>query len=178
VKKTILTTIVSTTVVLGTQTFNDIQFDGLTQISKNIALESLEFTKDSVDDKKIDEAIKRFYKFNYFNDIWVTDDNKVLTFHFKEKPFIAKLKMSGYKNREDDQKMLFDAMEIHKGNMYTPKKINKAKKILLLALAQEGYVNSVVEVNVETLSDTSVVVTFDVNKGEPIIIKNIKYIVK
>ncbi|MEA3384424.1 MAG: outer membrane protein assembly factor BamA [Campylobacterota bacterium] len=158
------------------QNFNDIKFSGLTQISNEIALDTLKLeNKNSYKASQIDEAIKTFYNFKYFDNIYVTDTNNTLTFHFKEKPFIAKIEMSGYKNREDDLKLLYSTMNIKKGTMYTPKRVQRAKTALLLSLEREGYINSVVEVEVENINDTSVLVKFDVNKGEPIIIDEIIY---
>jgi len=67
-------------------------------------------------------------------------------------------------------------MHIRKGTMYAKKKIQKAKKILLMALEREGYINSIVEVEVEKIGDTSVSITFQVNKGEKITIVKTSYI--
>jgi outer membrane protein insertion porin family len=123
----------------------------------------------------VNEAIKKFYKFNYFTNIYVTDENAVLTFHFEEKPFIAKLEMTGYKNRDDELKFLYSNMGIKKGTMYTKVKIKQAKQALLLALEREGYINSVVEVSIEEINKTSVLVKFEVNKGEPITVTDITF---
>ena len=152
-----------------------IKFDGLTQISTNIALQTAKIDTKNYTIEDINRAIKEFYAFGYFNDIWVTKDDDILTFHFKEKPFIAKLEMSGYKNREDELKVLYDSMDIKKGKMYTKEVVAHAKKMLLLALEREGYINSVVEVTTEKINDTSIVVKFDVNKGDPITITKVLY---
>ena len=50
-----------------------------------------------------------------------------------------------------------------------------SSKSLLLSLEREGYINSVVEITVESINKTSVLVKFEVNKGEPITITKIKY---
>jgi outer membrane protein insertion porin family len=162
--------------LLYADSFAQIKFDGLTQISFNVAKEIINLKdQNNYTTKEIDRSIKELYKYGYFTDIWVTNDNNILTYHFKEKPFIAKLEMSGYKTREDEQKLLYEAMGLKKGTMFTQKKIKKAKTILLLALEQEGYINSTVEVTIHKLNDTSIVVSFEVNKGEPIIIDKITY---
>jgi len=176
VKNTIITTTILSTTLLASQNFNTLKFDGLTQIAPNVAIETLKLNnKHTLSDQDIDNLIKKLYQFDYFNDIWVTNENKILTIHVKEKPFISKIFMKGYKTRDDELKLLYDTMGIHKGTMYTKQKIKYAKRILLLALKQEGYINSVVEVNVKKLNDKSVTVHFDINKGDPIIIKHISY---
>jgi len=161
--------------IFAAQTYDKLEFKGLTQISKEVAQETTNFKNNSYTIEEINTVIKKFYNFNYFTNISVTNENSKLTFIFEEKPFIAKLEMTGYKNRDDELKVLYSSMNIKKGTMYTKVKIDNAKKALLLALEREGYINSVVEVTVENINKTSVLVKFDVNKGEPITITNISY---
>ena len=171
-----LITALFTTAALSSQSFTDIKFEGLTQISEEVAFETLNLDNtNEVDDEQINKAIKNFYNFKYFKDIWVTNEKNILTFHFKEKPFIAKINMTGYKNREEELDALYSAMDINKGTMYTEQKIQSAKDVLLSSLEREGYINSVVETEIENLDQDSVVVTFNVNKGDEIIIKNISF---
>ena len=76
--------------LLSANSFIQIKFDGLTQISSNVAKEILNFKdQNSYTTKEIDRSIKELYKYDYFTDIWVTNDSNILTYHFKEKPFIA-----------------------------------------------------------------------------------------
>ncbi|RLA77833.1 MAG: outer membrane protein assembly factor BamA [Epsilonproteobacteria bacterium] len=173
-KKIILTLIISLN-IFASQTFKEIKFEGLTQISNEVALETANFKNNQYTIEKTNQVIKEFHNFNYFQNIWITDENSTLTIHFTEKPFIAKLEMTGYKNRDDDLKMLYDSMGIKKGTMYTKAKLNRAKEALLLALEREGYINSVVEVEVENINKTSVAIKFNVNKGDEITITNIKF---
>jgi len=175
-KNIALTLLLTVSTLFGAEKFDSIEFDGLTQISKSVALENIKFEKDnSYTADEINKAIKEFYKFAYFKDIWITNNKKVLTFHFREKPFISKLEITGYKTREEEVDALYKQMNIKKGTMYTKRKVQQAKKSLLIALERDGYINSVVETEVEDVNETSVAVTFNVNKGEEIIIKNISY---
>ena len=173
-KKILLIAIISLE-IFASQTFDKLEFKGLTQISKEVAQETTDFKNKSYSNEEINKAIKKFYKFNYFTNITVTEDDSTLTFTFVEKPFIAKIEMTGYKNRDDELKFLYNSMGIKKGTMYTKYKIKRAKKALLLALEREGYINSVVEVTVENINKTSVFVKFDVNKGDPITITQITF---
>lgn len=158
------------------QNFNEIKFEGLTQISNDVAMETISFQNDnSYESKEINDAIKKFYKFNYFKDIWVTSNNDKLTFHFKEKPFIVKIDVEGYKTRDEDLDLLYSQMNIKKGNMFTQKRVDEAKRLLQLNLEREGFINSVVEVDIENINDSSVALTFSVNKGEEIIIDKVLY---
>lgn len=156
--------------VILANTTQKYKLEGLTQISQKIALEKLHVTE-------LNLAIKDFYNFGYFNDIEVYEDiNNTIKIVFTEKPFIVNLEMNGYKTREEDLDILYSSIQIKKGTMYTEDKIEKSKQLLLEELKKEGYVNSVVEIDVEQLNEQSVTVTYHVNKGEEVIIKKVNYI--
>jgi outer membrane protein insertion porin family len=162
--------------MFSSETFKEIKFEGLTQISPNVALETLSHKKkNKYDYDEINEDIKKFFEFGYFDNIWVTSKDGVITYHFEEKPFVAKIEMTGYKNRDDELKALYDNMGIKKGTMYTPKKLEKARQVLLLTLESEGYINSTVETEIIKINDTSIHVKFHVNKGDEIIATKITY---
>jgi len=115
----LLSSILLFSLSLSAQDFaSNIKFEGLTQISPKIAHEIIK-TKNTekYSSEDINNALKKFYEFNYFKDIQVYDENKSIVFKFVEKPFIINLSMSGYKTREDDLKSLYTSMGISKGNM-------------------------------------------------------------
>ena len=175
-KKFILLSTLTASLLFAEGTFENIQFEGLTQISKEVALETIKLEKENhYTNEEINEAINKFFSFNYFKDISVSTKENDLVFTFKEYPFISQLEMSGYKTRDDELEVLYTSMNIKKGAMYTKKRIEAAKNALLAALDREGYINSVVEVETEEISPTSVAVKFNVNKGEEIIIKKVLY---
>jgi outer membrane protein insertion porin family len=164
-----------TTFAFSQSTFKSIKFVGVSQVSSSVALEISGFVENKpYTQKNINKAIKEFYNLGYFKDIHVSTKNNILIFTFTEKPFILKLEMSGYKTRDDDLETLYSAMNIKKGNMYSLSKITEAKKRLLQLLEQEGYINSVVEIETEEL-ESGVVVKFLVSKGDEIIIKELNY---
>lgn len=157
-------------------TIKEINFHNISRISEQIAEETIDFKKgDELDVKKIDDAIKEFYRQGYFTDIYVENTNGKIDFYFKEKPTIGKLDMNGYKTREEDLELIYSAMGIKKGSMYSKRRIEYAKKALLSQLEREGYINSVVEIDMETINENSIAVTFNVNKGEEIVIKRATY---
>ena len=175
-KKLLIITLFCLPLVASTYTFKKLQLNGLTQISASMVKSILHFEKNTpISEKRLNEALKEFYNFGYFTDIEFKDVNDTLVINFKEKPFIVKLSMTGYKTREDDLDILYTTMGLKKGTMYTKEKIAYAKKALLLALQREGYINSVVEVEEEKINDQSIALTFNVNKGEDITITKINY---
>lgn len=152
----------------------DVQFDGLVHLSEPVAKESLGFEAgDQISKKKIDKSIKRFYRYGYFTDIWVSEKNGVLIYHFIEKPVISRIQIDGYGQGEEEEDS--ELLQLKKGALYDKNKISKAKKRLVEAISQEGYIDTIVEVETETLDNGSVEVTFKVNKGENIIIEKLSF---
>ncbi|WP_228200570.1 outer membrane protein assembly factor BamA [Arcobacter peruensis] len=161
---------------LCADTIQSIEYNNLNKISSKIVNETLDIkVGDEFNNDKINNAIKEFYKFGYFDDIVAINDNGKLQLNFKEKPSIANIDIQGYKSRTDDIESLKTMIKLKKGSMYTEKRVKDAKKILLNMLEEEGYINSVVETEIETLNEHSLKLTFNVNKGDEIIIKKANY---
>ncbi len=162
--------------MLQAQQITSIEYVNLTKISTTIANETLNLNVgDELNIEKVNKAIKNFYKFNYFNDISVSLNNGKLQFIFKEKPSIANVEITGYKTRDNEIEALKKQMGIRRGNLYSTKKVKEAKKKLLAELEKAGYINSVVEIEVENINENSVSVVFNVNKGDEIVIKKVNY---
>lgn len=174
-KKSILISIALASLLQANE-ITSIEYINLTKVSTSIANETLDLRiGDEYDYAKIDKAIKAFYKYDYFEDITASNNNGKLEILFKEKPSIANVEIDGYKSREDDIEILKKQIGVKKGTMYSAKRIKKAKNALLKMLESEGYINSVVEVEVDNISDSAVSVYFNVNKGDEIVIKNVNY---
>ncbi len=175
-KKTLLATSMVLASLLHAEQIQSIKYINLSSVSTSIANDTLDLqVGDQLDIKKINKAIKEFYRFGYFDDIQVTNEKGNLELVFTEKPIIASIDMIGYKTREEDKKNIFKAMRLAKGNMFTTEKVKQAKKDLLDLLEKEGFVNSVVEVDVENINENSVALVFNVNKGLEILIKEVNY---
>jgi len=163
-----------TATFLNATTIKEIRFDSLIHISPSIAKEMIGFsTGEELDIKKIDDSIKRLYNQGYFEDIWVEEQNGVVTYHFSEKPLISKVIIDGL--TESDTEKYYDALNLKKGATYDYKRLLSAKSRLLEAISEKGTVDSIVEVKTEKLDNGSMVVRFIVNKGEKIIIESVTF---
>ncbi len=154
------------------QTIKSIHFEGLMHLSPTLAKEMLGFHEgQELDIKKVDAAIKRFYKQGYFKDIWVDETFGNLTFHFTEKPLIAQIDVVGY--LENKKKELPDILGLKKGDIYDEAAINRAKAKIIAQARSQGYFDTVVEVDTEKVGENGVKVTFVVNKGQKIYIDDL-----
>lgn len=176
-KKSFLLLSIATATLLSAQTVKSILYKNLSRISPKIANETI-LLKPGKDfsDKDINDSLKKFYAFNYFDDIQVFNNNGQIEFIFTEKPSIANIVIKGYKTAEGELELLYANMGIRKGSMYTKERVQKAKESLLNELEKEGYINSVVEIDKEVLNEDSLALTFNVNKGDEILIKKASYI--
>ncbi|MBD3840007.1 MAG: outer membrane protein assembly factor BamA, partial [Epsilonproteobacteria bacterium] len=160
---------------LNAQTITSVKYEGLIHLSDDMASDITQIrVGEEVDPNKIDKAIKSLYKQGYFSDIWVSyEDNNALVFHFKEKSNISSLELNGYKSK-DEAESVFQQIGVKKGDLYDATKIEKASFALKKKIEDEGFYDTVVEV--ETIpKDESIGLVFNVNKGEKIYIKNIDF---
>ncbi|MDP1783937.1 MAG: outer membrane protein assembly factor BamA [Sulfuricurvum sp.] len=164
----------SALVCASTQNVLSIKYEGMVHISEAVAKQLNEVKiGEPLDPVRVDKSVKTFFDQGYFEDVWVDEEEGVVTFHFKEKPIISKIELKGFKeNDEEAQKSL---LQIDKGALYDTKRIESAKKRIIEALNQEGKIDSVVEVQSEKLENGSVSVTFIANEGQEIIIKELRY---
>ena len=159
---------------LYAKTITSIEYEGMVHISESVAVRMLPFKKgDQLDEKKVNTAIVKYFKQGYFEDIQVTFDEGKLKFIFVEKAIISKIEMKGYK--EDDEEAQNELLQIKKGSLYDEKRIEKAKKHIIDALSLEGKIDTIVEVESKKLDNGSIFLTFIVNEGEKIVIKEMDY---
>jgi outer membrane protein insertion porin family len=162
------------TINLSAMTIKSIDYDGMVHISKPVALRMLEFeVGDTIDDEILDESIKKYFKQGYFNDVWAEFDDGKLTYFFKEKEIISNIELKGWK--ENDKEILDSVVQIKKGSLYDKKKLEAAKKRIQEAIAQDGKIDSVVEIEEQHLDNGSIKVTFIANEGSEIIIEKLNY---
>ncbi len=170
--KKVILTLGFTLLSLNAQTIRDIQFDGLVQISPEIAKEIITVNVgEEINGDKVDESIKKLYAQQYFEDIWVDEDSGVLTFHLKEKPIISRVRITGVSQDKEDETLT--KAGIKKGDLYDEIKIKNVEQNIKKDLQKQGYYDSVVEVENNTLDSGSVQTNIIINKGENIYIKKI-----
>lgn len=162
------------TIPLSAATVTEIKFEGLVHMSDVVARDMLAIKPgDEVTESALSAATKKFFGQGYFNDIWVTEAEGVLTFHFSEKPVISRIDTQGWKEGEEDD--LDTLLQIKKGSLYDEQRIEKSKKHIIDTLRGEGKIDSVVEVEVEHLENGSVALTYKVREGETIIIDTLDF---
>ncbi|NWF67325.1 MAG: outer membrane protein assembly factor BamA [Campylobacterales bacterium] len=159
------------------QNIKDIKFEGLIHLSEDTAKELIGYEESkNFNDDKISDSIKKLFAQGYFEDIFVTEDKNVLTYHFKEKPIIAKVTIKGYRLKDaEDEKQDTKEIGVRKGDLYDDDKVTKIKQKLKEKIEAEGYYDTVVEVSSVPINENAIELIVEVNKGEQIIIKEANY---
>ncbi|TLD82662.1 outer membrane protein assembly factor BamA [Helicobacter sp. MIT 11-5569] len=153
----------------------EIRYEGLNAISPLIANEIAKVRiGEPLDINRVDASVRDFYAQGYFKDVWITEENGILTYHFVEKPVIASLIISGY-GAGKEQQQLDKEIGLKKGDVYDENKIANVRRQIIRLLETQGYYDSVVEVTTEEISKNALKVTLEINKGEEIIIRRANY---
>ena len=158
------------------QKVTHIKFEGLAHLSPTTAKEVAGVhVGDEINAGMINESIKNFFSQGYFKDVWVDQKGGTLIYHFKEKLAIANVDIKGYGSGDDGEKLLA-GIGVKKGDLYDNRRIKKATKTLIAKLESQGYYDTVVDVSTKKVGESSIAITFDVNKGEKIIIKKMNFV--
>ncbi|QOQ90442.1 outer membrane protein assembly factor BamA [Helicobacter cinaedi] len=155
---------------------SQIRYEGLSSISSVLADEIVGIkVSDTLSVDKVDKAVWNLYAQGYFEDIYADFERGVLSFYFKQKPKVASVEIKGY-GSEQEKETLYSQLGIKKGDSYDETKLNRAKLVIKTILEYQGYYGTVVESEIKEVgNDGAYAITFNVNQGENIIIKNATY---
>lgn len=154
-----------------------INFKGLLHLSPEVAKEIMGLkVGDDLSGETTDRAIANLFRQNYFDDIYIEENNGDVLVVVKEKPSIARLDIKGVVT--NDKTAIDQLIGIKQGNMYDELAINRAKERIRQYYESKGYFDTVIDVTQESVAgnDSSLFVTMNVNRGENIIIENVNLI--
>ncbi|MDR0579152.1 MAG: outer membrane protein assembly factor BamA [Campylobacteraceae bacterium] len=155
------------------KTIEAVKFNGLVYLSQETAMDMIGLHPgQEIDIEKVDEAVRILFRQQYFDDIWIEEDNGTLIINVKEKPIIAKVEFSGI--GENDKDSINSFTNVKKGEIYDQTKIEFAKEQLKKFYELKGFFDTVVDVETNSLNDKSLEVKFLINRGENIIIKDLE----
>ncbi|MDR0408702.1 MAG: outer membrane protein assembly factor BamA [Campylobacteraceae bacterium] len=155
------------------KTIEAVKFNGLVYLSPETAADMIDLHPgQEMNIDKIDEAVRILFRQQYFEDIWIEEDNGTLIINVKEKPIIAKVDFLGI--GENDKDSINSFTNVKKGEIYDQAKIEFAKEQLKKFYELKGFFDTVIDVETNRLNEKSLEVNFLINRGENIIIKDVK----
>jgi outer membrane protein insertion porin family len=129
---------------------------------------------DSVDSTELNNALRRLYATNLFNDVSVSLDGSTVIIAIDENPIINRIAIEGNDVLEDD--ILLTILDIKPRRVFTEQLAIKGKETLTEAYRQSGRYAAVIEPKIIELPDKRVDLIFEVNEGPLIKISTIKFI--
>lgn len=163
---------------LNAQTIQSINYKGLIHLSPEVATQIMGLkVGQELTPQASDKAITNLFKQNYFDDIFIeTDGSGNILVNVKEKPSVARVDLKGVAT--NDKTAIESLISIKPGNMYDDLTIEKTKERIRQYYESKGYFDTVVDVQKQPVAgnDSSLFITMNINRGENMIINDVKLI--
>ncbi len=167
--------LILTGLILNANAIKSIDFNGLLHLSKEQARKAVDLeVGDEISIYKVNNAIKKLYSYGFFDKVDAINDNGKLIFNVQEKEFIAKINIKG--TSSNDKKQIESFLDIKKGEAYNEKKVNDVKEKIILYYQSRGFYDSVVEVDTEKLENNAIILNFNINRGEIVVIEKVNLV--
>jgi len=155
-----------------------VQVEGNRRVGTDAIMENISTAKgERYDPEKISQDIQSLYNMGYFDDIEVdaedSPEGKVITFMLREKPAIRKIVLEGNHEIKDDK--LTEVMDLKPYSVIKEKSLQENAEKIKALYADKGYAGTTVSVSVKPVSGEAADVVFDINEGEQVHIKAIKF---
>ena len=155
---------------------NNIEISG----NKRISSETIKmFTKidigENIDNKDLNEILKRIYDSTFFEDVKVSIKDNTLKIVVLENPLVENVEIKGPKAKKIVEELKKN-LQVKARTSYNEILFLKDKKKITEILKQKGYFFSKVDVIVESLSDNKVNLIYNVEIGDKAKIKKISFI--
>ncbi|MBZ7988014.1 outer membrane protein assembly factor BamA [Campylobacter canadensis] len=161
--------------LFATDIIKEVEFNGLMHLSSEQALSNSGIKiGDEVDENNINNAVKKLFSYGFFDNISVKFSDSKLIFDVLEKPFIAKIDIKGVPS--NDKKQIQNLINIKKGQAYDEKNIEEAKERISLYYQSRSFYDTVIEVDNKKLENNALVLEFNINRGEKIVINKINLV--
>ena len=131
--------------------------------------------EDEVDVNKINDILKNIYESNFFDDVKVNFENKILNIFVIEKPIVENISYQGIKSNKVQE-------EIQNLRILKPKSsfdetlLKKDRDKIYDVLLDLGYYFSKVETNIEKIENNKINIIYNINLGEKSKIRKISFI--
>ena len=127
-----------------------------------------------IEEKDLNSSIKNLFETNYFKDVKISINNKIIVIDVIENPIIQSIKISGVKNKAIESKLI----EVTKKSEKYPfleSNIRKQKNILLNIVRASGFYFAEIKTKVRDNKNNSVNIQYDFKLGKRAIVKKINF---
>ena len=134
----------------------------------------IDFDKD-YENLDLNEILKELYETNYFSDVKITYENKVLKIIVVENPIVQTITIKGLKAKKF-QDQVYDTLKIKEKNSFVEEISKKDVNRISNSLKKSGYYFSDVELFVEKGNNNTVNLIYNIELNEKALIKEIQFI--
>ena len=130
---------------------------------------------DEIDAKKLNDILKDLYETNFFENIDISFNDKILLINILENPIIENIVYNGIKNKKILE-IIKDESLIRSRSSYNENIIKKDKKKIENILKEFGYFRTNFEILIDETENNLVNITYNINLGKKSKIKKISFI--
>ena len=155
--------------------YNEIKVKGNDRISiETVIMFSGLRDVNNITEENLNNSIKKLYETNYFKDVSISFENKIINIVVDENPIIQNIVINGVKNKEIKKKLI----EITKKSEKYPfliSQIKNQKNLLLNIIRSNGFYFADIKSNLISNQNNSVDIIYNFNLGERAVIKKINF---
>ncbi len=155
---------------------NEIRISGNERISDETILMFSEVQPNTnLDNNDLNDILKKLYNTDFFENVSIKIENKILLIKIKENPIIQDIKIEGIKSKNIIQ-LIQANTKLKSRSSYNEFILKEDIKNIENILKEIGYYFSKIETFVETLSKNKLKLTYKIDLGEKAKIKKISFI--
>jgi outer membrane protein insertion porin family len=156
----------------------DIQIEGLQRISEGTVFNYLPINiGDTLDQSRVQEAIRAVYATEFFNDVEFRWDQGTLIIAVAERPSIEDFTITGNKDiKTEDLEEPLARIGLKKGRIFSPSVLDEVEQSLTDQYFSQGKYAAKVEALVEELPDNKVKISILIKEGERARIRQINVV--
>ncbi len=161
---------------LSAEIVNDFKIEGNNRVSNETIYIFSKIKKgDDISNADLNNALKRLYETNFFEDVKLSLDDEILTIKVKEYPVVQEIIINGIKRKKTIEEIK-EQVVLKEKNPFIKSLIQKDLNTLLNIFKQSGFYFAEVDVEIKDNTNDTVNLIYNVNRGEKAAINEIKFI--
>lgn len=164
-----------TNIALGETKLRKVEIQGNQRIESDTILSYLPIKAgDSIDQSKLDNALKELFATGYFNDVNVHAQGDVVYVKVDENPIINRIAYEGNEKLKDD--IIKEELRLRPREVLSRTKVQEAQQRLLEIYRRMGRFGAKVEPKIIRLPENRVDLVFEINEGAVTCVRKINFI--
>ncbi len=130
---------------------------------------------DDISDNDLNNILKTLYDTNFFKNVTVSINNKILKIIIEENPIIENIIYNGIKSKTLKEEITKN-LQLKSRSSYNEILLIEDKKKITASLKNSGYYFSNIEIELKDIGNNKIDLTYDINLGKKAKIKKISFI--